>query len=99
MNSLWHRRFLIALGISAVLFLGSPNPAQAPSAAATPPMGWNSWNHFAAKIDDATVRAQADAMVSSGMKDAGYVYINIDDTWEGTRNTQGIIQSNEKFPD
>ncbi len=65
----------------------------------TPPMGWNSWNKFAGKIDDATVRAIADAMVSSGMKDAGYVYINIDDTWEGPRDAQGNITSNRKFPD
>lgn len=73
--------------------------AQESNVAATPPMGWNSWNHFAGKIDDATVRAQADAMVSSGMKDAGYVYINIDDTWEGERDAQGVIQTNKKFPD
>jgi alpha-galactosidase len=62
-------------------------------------MGWNSWNHFAGRIDDATVRAQADAMVSSGMKAAGYTYINIDDTWEGQRDAQGVIHTNEKFPD
>jgi alpha-galactosidase len=62
-------------------------------------MGWNSWNHFAAKIDDATVRAQADAMVSSGLRDAGYRYINIDDTWEGARGADGAIQPNAKFPD
>jgi alpha-galactosidase len=62
-------------------------------------MGWNSWNHFAGRIDDKTVRAQADAMVSSGLKDAGYVYINIDDTWQGKRDANGFIQSNEKFPD
>jgi len=67
--------------------------------AATPPMGWNSWNHFAEKIDDATVRAQADAMVASGMRDAGYVYINIDDTWEGERDAKGEIHANAKFPD
>ena len=48
--------------------------------AKTPPMGWNSWNQFASRVDDASVRGMADAMVSSGMKDAGYVYINIDDT-------------------
>jgi alpha-galactosidase len=65
----------------------------------TPPMGWNSWNKFAQSIDDAVVRGVADAMVSSGMKDAGYVYINIDDTWEGERDAQGNIQSNKKFPD
>jgi len=67
--------------------------------APTPPMGWNSWNHFAAKIDDATVRAQADAMVSNGMRAAGYRYINIDDTWEGGRDAEGVIHPNAKFPD
>ena len=67
--------------------------------AATPPMGWNSWNHFAAKVDDATIRAQADAMVASGMRDAGYTYINIDDTWEGQRDAAGVIHPNAKFPD
>ena len=72
---------------------------QLPDVATTPPMGWNSWNHFASKIDDATIRAQADAMVSSGMRDAGYLYVNIDDTWEGERDVQGIIHPNSKFPD
>ncbi len=81
------------------LLLCSPNMAQTPSIAATPPMGWNSWNHFAGKIDDATVRAQADAMVSTGMRDAGYLYINIDDTWEAERDAQGVIHTNSKFPD
>ena len=67
--------------------------------ARTPPMGWNSWNKFAGKVDDKTVREIADAMVSSGMKDAGYTYVNIDDTWEGQRDAQGNITSNTKFPD
>jgi len=67
--------------------------------AATPPMGWNSWNHFNKQVDDATIRAQADAMVASGMRDAGYLYVNIDDTWEGERDAQGIIHANSKFPD
>lgn len=83
-----------ALAVTATPALSAP-----PSAAPTPPMGWNSWNHFEAKIDDATVRAQADAMVSSGMRDAGYRYINIDDTWEGKRDAAGVIHPNEKFPD
>lgn len=73
--------------------------AQSPLVAAAPPMGWNSWNHFASKVDDATIRAQADAMVSSGMRDAGYLYVNIDDTWEGERDAQGVIHPNSKFPD
>ncbi len=66
--------------------------------ARTPPMGWNSWNKFAGKVDDASVRGMADAMVSSGMSKVGYQYINIDDTWEGPRDAQGNITTNRKFP-
>jgi alpha-galactosidase len=66
--------------------------------ARTPPMGWNSWNKFANRIDDATVRGIADAMAQNGMRDAGYVYVSIDDTWEGERDARGNIQSNQKFP-
>ena len=67
--------------------------------AKTPPMGWNSWNKFASRVDDAGVRAAADALASNGMKDAGYVYVNIDDTWQAGRDAQGNIQTNRKFPD
>jgi alpha-galactosidase len=67
--------------------------------ARTPPMGWNSWNLFESRVDDKTVRTMADAMFSSGMRDAGYVYVNIDDTWEGVRDAQGNLQPNHKFPD
>lgn len=67
--------------------------------ARTPPMGWNSWNHFAGRVNDQVVRAAADAIASSGMKDAGYIYVNIDDTWEGERDAQGNITTNKKFPD
>ena len=67
--------------------------------ARTPPMGWNSWNKFAGRVDDAAVRSMADAMVSNGMKAAGYQYINIDDTWEADRDAKGNIQTNKKFPD
>jgi alpha-galactosidase len=89
----------LLLGMLALLVAVPRAWAQAPPVAATPPMGWNSWNHFARNIDDATVRAQSDAMVSSGMRDAGYLYINIDDTWEGERDAQGVIHTNSKFPD
>ena len=67
--------------------------------AKTPPMGWNSWNQFQSKIDDKTVREVVDAMVANGMRDAGYIYVNIDDTWEGVRDAQGNLTSNKKFPD
>ena len=67
--------------------------------AATPPMGWNSWNHFAGHVNDADIRAAADALVSTGMRDAGYVYVNIDDTWQGKRDADGVLHPNERFPD
>lgn len=67
--------------------------------APTPPMGWSSWNRFAEKIDDPTVRRMADLMVSTGLRDAGYVYVNIDDGWQGQRDARGVLQPNPKFPD
>jgi alpha-galactosidase len=62
-------------------------------------MGWNSWNFFAGKVTDKDIRDTADLLVSTGMRDAGYVYVNIDDTWEGDRDASGAIHSNSKFPD
>ena len=67
--------------------------------AKTPPMGWNSWNKFASRVDDAAVRGAADAIARNGMKEAGYLYVNIDDTWQAGRDAQGNIQTNHKFPD
>ncbi len=67
--------------------------------ALTPPMGWNSWNCFAGAVDDAKIRAAADAMVASGLINHGWSYINIDDCWEGSRDENGRIQSNNRFPD
>jgi alpha-galactosidase len=94
------RRTLLALALLAALPAAAlPAAAQAQQLAATPPMGWNSWNHFAGRVTDADVRSAADALVSSGMRDAGYVYVNIDDTWEADRDAQGNIQTNKKFPD
>lgn len=69
------------------------------SLALTPPMGWNSWNVWGTSVDDAKVRAAADWMVKSGLAAHGYQYINIDDAWEGERDADGRLQTNEKFPD
>jgi len=67
--------------------------------ALTPPMGWNSWNKFACDIDEKTIREIADAIVASGMKDAGYEYVIIDDCWHGNRDSLGFITaSKELFP-
>jgi alpha-galactosidase len=67
--------------------------------ALTPPLGWNSWNCFGRDVTDANVRAAADAMVASGLIDHGWTYINIDDCWQGGRDTNGNILSSDKFPD
>ncbi len=67
--------------------------------ALTPPMGWNSWNCFGCDVNEADVRAAADAMVASGLINHGWTYINIDDCWEDGRDTNGNVLSNEKFPD
>jgi alpha-galactosidase len=67
--------------------------------ARTPPMGWNSWNKFHGRVSDEIVRGVADAIAKNGMRDAGYVYITIDDTWEGERDANGVLGSNSKFPD
>jgi alpha-galactosidase len=59
--------------------------------ARTPPMGWNSWNKFACNVSEDLIKQAADAMVSSGMKDAGYQYIVIDDCWQVSRDPAGNI--------
>ena len=85
---------------AATLLTACPLLAQKMAPVAqTPAMGWNSWNYFAERVDDKGVRAAADQIVATGMKDAGYVYVNIDDTWEGPRDAQGNITTNAKFPD
>ncbi len=74
-----------------------PRPAN--GLALTPPMGWNSWNKFGCNISEATLRAQADALVSTGMRDAGYVYLVVDDCWHGARDAHGDIQPDPvRFP-
>ena len=65
----------------------------------TPPMGWNSWNCWGLSVSDAKVRKSASEMVSSGLIDHGWTYINIDDGWEDTHDRNGNILTNAKFPD
>jgi alpha-galactosidase len=84
--------------ICVVVLCAAPGFSQT-KLAALPPMGWNSWNHFAEHVTDADVRSSVDILVSSGMRDAGYVYVNVDDTWQGQRDTQGVLHPNERFPD
>ncbi len=68
--------------------------------ALTPPMGWNSWNVWGTNVDDAKIRAAADSLVATGLADAGYGYVNVDDAWQSPeRAPDGEIRSNERFPD
>ena len=68
--------------------------------ALTPPMGWNSWNCWAGAVDQEKVLRSAHALVSSGLAQHGWTYINIDDTWQGRRGGAfNAIQPNEKFSD
>jgi alpha-galactosidase len=90
-------RCILAFFALTPLLLAQTQPTA--KLAATPPMGWNSWNWFAGKVTDQDIRQAADLMVSSGMRDAGYIYVNIDDTWEGQRDANGVLHTNDKFPD
>jgi alpha-galactosidase len=67
--------------------------------ARTPPMGWNSWNKFGCNVSEQLIKSMADAMVSSGMKDAGYQYVVIDDCWQVSRDERGnIVADPQRFP-
>lgn len=64
-----------------------------------PIMGWSSWNHFRIHIDEKIIREQADALISSGLYDAGYRFINIDDGYFAGRDAEGnLLVDSVKFP-
>jgi alpha-galactosidase len=94
------------LAASAVLALGSVMPYPLPALAAegspalTPPLGWNSWNSFGCGVNETVVRQAADAMVNSGMRDAGYQYVVVDDCWfDPQRDQAGNLRAHPtKFP-
>lgn len=101
-----HTFVLKILAVLLVLSLTLPISSFSQKAAAldnglalTPPMGWNSWNFYACNVDEGDIKQAADAMVSSGMKAAGYQYIVIDDCWQTGRTSDGtIIADPVKFP-
>jgi alpha-galactosidase len=73
--------------------------AQQPPLGASPPMGWNSWNKFGCNVSDKLIREIADAVVTSGMKESGYQYVNIDDCWQVSRAADGsIVVDPDRFP-
>jgi alpha-galactosidase len=95
-------RIRTLLGVLVVTLVG----ASAPSThfvdnglALTPPMGWNSWNHFACNINESIIRETADSMAANGMRDAGYKYVVIDDCWQVSRDANGtIVADPARFP-
>ena len=91
-------RFLLVTSIMCLMF--GHASAQTVALATKPPMGWNTWNHFRHNFDDKLIREEADALVATGMKDAGYEYLTLDGGWEGGRDAEGnIIAAPARFPD
>ena len=89
-----------SLLLAAVCFTATAFAQKFEGLALTPPMGWNSWNTFAANIDENLIKGTADTMIANGMRDAGYVYIVVDDCWEAKeRGPDGnIVADPVKFP-
>jgi len=84
---------------AAVLIFTGMQAQKFEKLAKTPPMGWNSWNKYQCNVSETLIMAMADAMVSSGMKDAGYEYIVIDDCWQVSRDENGnIVADKDRFP-
>jgi len=91
------KRFLLM--VFAALVCSSAAAQKFDGLAATPQMGWNSWNTFACDINEQLIRDTADAMVKLGLRDAGYQYVNIDDCWHGQRDADGVIHPDpQRFP-
>ncbi|MBD8872154.1 glycoside hydrolase family 27 protein [Rhodanobacter sp. DHB23] len=86
--------------MAGTLHAAETTPPRTPNGLApTPPMGWNTWNKFGCNVSEKLIRQAADTMVSSGMRDAGYTYIVIDDCWQVQRDAQGNIQADpQRFP-
>src|SRR2546428_14019842 len=78
----------LGLGLAIVR---DPTPPLDNRLARTPPMGWNSWNHFGCDVSAQLIRETADAMVKGGMRDAGYQYLVIDDCWQVARDAAGRL--------
>ncbi|MCX7983999.1 MAG: glycoside hydrolase family 27 protein [Bacteroidetes bacterium] len=87
------------IGFAIIVFYSFGFSQKFKGLALTPPMGWNSWNTFKCNVDEQLIREMADAMVTSGMKDAGYQYVIIDDCWQGERDSLGFIHPDRnRFP-
>ncbi len=91
---------IIIFLFSLIVFKPVPSPCLEDDLAKTPPMGWNSWNTFRLEIHENLVKGITDVMIETGMRDAGYRYICIDDGWmlEVLDEKGGLIVDENKFP-
>jgi alpha-galactosidase len=93
------KNILMRFALLSVLIACSSAHALDNGLARTPPMGWNSWNKFACNVSEDLIRSMADAVVSTGMRDAGYEYVVIDDCWQVSRDKDGnIVADPQRFP-
>jgi alpha-galactosidase len=93
------RGFFVFTCVLAILFSAGEAYAWDNGVALTPPMGWNSWNKFGCNVSEDLLKSMADGLVSSGMKDAGYQYVVIDDCWQVSRDADGnIVPDATRFP-
>ena len=103
--SRWWTAWPVTL-VAALVSSAAPAAQRPPDAriawmdlARTPPMGWNSWNRFQCDVSEQLIRETADAIVESGMQDAGYQYVVIDDCWQISRDAAGhIVADPQRFP-
>ena len=99
MKNVFHHTSLFLFSFVLTFILVPNARAWDNGVALTPPMGWNSWNKFACNVSEEMIKSMADAMVSSGMKDAGYQYVVIDDCWQVSRDENGFIVADpQRFP-
>ncbi|KAL6751317.1 glycoside hydrolase superfamily [Haematococcus lacustris] len=90
---------LLLTAISVLLVFANVSHGLDNGVGLVPAMGWNSWNYFRCQINETLIREVADAMVSSGLRDAGYKYVNLDDCWMQKRDGDGrIVPFADKFP-
>ena len=100
MKTITRAALLLGVISCAAFLFAQEKPSPSTGLALTPPMGWNSWNKFGCHVSSDMVKGMADAMVKSGMKDAGYQYVVIDDCWQVSRDADGnIVPDPKNFPD
>jgi alpha-galactosidase len=99
MKTMTRHCLLLALAVLASMLDAEDKPSVSANLALTPPMGWNSWNKFGCNVSEQMIKGMADAMVKSGMKDAGYQYVVIDDCWQVERDkAANIVPDPKRFP-